>query len=217
VKIDAGTLTVLKSFMRLNPSIVVKPGNVLATMSTNKAVMGKATVTTSFEVGFAIYDLDRFIRTLSLFNDPDFNFEEKWVDIREGGKKTRYVYADESFILKAPDKSIKLPSVDASAKLTDEVLKQVLKANATLGLPEVVFRGDGVKIYVEAADTKNPTGDVFSVEIGETDKTFSAVFKTDNLQFIPGNYDVEISSKGLSHFTKPDVEYYATVEKHSTF
>jgi len=53
--------------------------------------------------------------------------------------------------------------------------------------------------------------------IGETDKTFNAVFKAENLRIIPGEYDVKVSSKGISHFKGKEAEYWIAVEQHSTF
>jgi hypothetical protein len=77
--------------------------------------------------------------------------------------------------------------------------------------------GDGKNLYLQAADSKNPSGDVYSIQIGETDKAFKAIFKAENIKIIPGDYDVNISSKGISHFVRDDVEYYIAVESSSTF
>ena len=40
--------------------------------------MAKAIAPTSFDNRFAIYNLDRFISTLSLFNDPELIFKDKY-------------------------------------------------------------------------------------------------------------------------------------------
>ena len=44
MKLSAKTLSVLKNFAAINQSIVVKPGDTLATISQNKTIMAKATV-----------------------------------------------------------------------------------------------------------------------------------------------------------------------------
>jgi len=95
MKIDANTITILKNFAKINKSIIVNPGNVLRTISSGKTIMAKATVTTSFDKKFVIYDLDRFLSTLSLFNDPELSFKDTHVVISEGNKTTKYFYADE--------------------------------------------------------------------------------------------------------------------------
>jgi hypothetical protein len=217
MKIDTDTVNVLKNFAKINPSIVVQEGNVLKTISPTKTIMAKAKVKTDFDRRFAIYNLDRFISIVSTFTDPDFKFGDKSVDISDNNRKTHYVYADESTVTKAPEREINLPSVDVTFRLTNDNLKDVEKAAGILALPEIVVMGDGKNLYLQAADSKNPSGDIYSVQIGDTDKAFKAIFKAENIKIIPGDYDVNISSKGISHFVHDDVEYYIAVESSSTF
>jgi len=217
MKIDANTINILKNFAKINPSILIQEGNTLKTISSSKTIMAKANVPTEFGKRFAIYNLDRFISTLSLFNEPDLNFNERYVDISDSNKTTHYTYADESTIVKVPEKEISLPFIDVSFRLTHDNLKDVERAAAVLQLPEIVVSGDGGKVYLQAADTKNPSGDVYSIAIGESDKTFKAVFKSENIKIIQGDYDVSICSKGISHFKGDTAEYWIAVESSSTF
>jgi hypothetical protein len=217
MKIDTDTVNVLKNFAKINPSIVIQEGNVLKTISPTKTIMAKAKVKTDFDKRFAIYNLDRFISIVSTFTDPDFKFGDKSVDISDNNRKTHYVYADETTVTKAPEREINLPSVDVTFRLTNDNLRDVEKAAGILALPEIVVMGDGKNLYLQAADSKNPSGDVYSIQIGETDKAFKAIFKAENIKIIPGDYDVNISSKGISHFVRDDVEYYIAVESSSTF
>jgi hypothetical protein len=217
MKITTNTLNVLKNFAKINPSIVIQEGNVLKTISPSKTIMARAKVETEFNKKFALYSLDKFISTVSLFNDPSFSFGDKSVEITENNMYSNLPYSDESVIIKAPDKEINLPSVDASFKLTNDTLKNVEKAAGVLSLPEILIIGDGKNITLRAADTKNPSGDTFSVVIGDTDKVFKAIFKYENIKIIPGDYDVTISSKGISHFSGKEAEYWIAVEQNSTF
>jgi hypothetical protein len=41
---------------------------------------------------------------------------------------------------------------------------------------------------------KTPSSNDYSIEVGATDKTFKAYFKTENLKMIVDDYDVAISS-----------------------
>jgi len=217
MKIDTYTVNVLRNFAKINPSIIVQEGNTLKTMSPNKTIMAKAHVTTDFSKRFAIYNLDRFLSTLSLFNNPELNFGDRFVTISDDNKTTNYIYADEATVAKAPEKEINLPSVDVSFFLTNENLKDVEKAAGVLQLPEIVVSGDGSKVYLQAADTKNPSGDIYSITIGETDKVFKAIFKSENIKIIPGEYEVSICSRGISLFKGAEAEYWIAVESHSTF
>jgi len=217
MKISTNTVNVLKNFAKINPSIVIAEGNVLKTISPSKTIMAKAKVETEFDKRFAIYNLDRFLSTLSLFADPDLKFGDKSVVISDSNKKSQYTYADESTVTKAPEKEIKLPSVDVTFALTNDNLKDVEKAAGVLALPEIAVVGDGTTVSLQAIDTKNPSGDVYSIGIGTTDKVFKAIFKSENIKIIPGDYQVSISSAGISNFSGKEVDYWIAVEASSQF
>lgn len=217
MKIDENTITVLKNFAKINPSIIIREGNILKTISPSKTIMAKAKVTTEFNNRFALYNLDRFISTLSLFENPELIFDEKHVDISDADKKTRYTYADENTIAKVPENDIILPSVDISFKLTNSNLKNIERALGVLGLPEMIVSGDGSNISLQAIDMKVQNGDSYSITICETDRVFKAIFKSENIKILPGDYDVEISSRGISNFKSAEVEYMIAIEQSSTF
>lgn len=217
MKITTNTVNVLKNFAKINPSILIQEGNTLKTISPSKTIMAKAHVDTDFAKKFAIYNLDRFISTMSLFNDPSLTFNDKSVSITEGDRKIDYIYADENTITKAPDKEISLPSVDVTFTLMNDHLKDVEKAAGVLGLPEILVVGDGSTIHLQAADSKNTSGDVYSIKIGETTKSFKAIFRSENIKIIPGDYEVTISSRGISNFKGNEAEYWIAVEQSSQF
>jgi hypothetical protein len=218
MNIDTNTVNVLKNFAKINPSIVIMEGNTLKTISTSKTIMAKAKVPTDFPQRFAIYNLDRFISTLSLYTKPDLKFKEKYVEVTEDNRRTTYTYADESTITKLPEKEIVIPSVDVKFTLTNTALKEVEKALGVLSLPEIMVVGDGSSIYLQASDSKNPSGDTYSLKVADnTTGIFKAIFKAENIKIIPGDYEVSISSRGISHFRSGDIEYWIAVEKHSEF
>jgi|688.fasta_scaffold45994_6 hypothetical protein len=218
MKIDVDTVNVLKNFSKINSSIVVQEGNVLKTISPTKTIMAKANVKTDFPKRFAIYELDRFLATLSTFTDPELDFKNRHVDVKDNRRVTNYLYADESTVIKAPENEISLPTVDVKFTLINDDLKTIEKSSGILNLPDIVITGDGKNIYIQAADTKVSSGTTDSIEIGLTDKTFRAIFKAENInKIIPGDYDVSISSKGISRFVGNGVEYYIAVEATSTF
>jgi hypothetical protein len=217
MKIDAYTIGILKNFAKINPSILVQEGNTLKTISSSKTIMARAQVTTQFDTRFAIYNLDQFISTLSIFNDPELTFCDKEVKISDNKMNTNFKYADENTVTKVPEKDINLPSIEVSFNLTNENLKDVERAIGILGLPEIVVTGDGTNIFLQGVDSKNISGHVVYINIGQNDKVFKAIFKSENIKVIPGDYEVSISSRGISHFKGAEAEYWIAVEQNSTF
>jgi hypothetical protein len=115
-----------------------------------------------------------------------------------------------------PEKQIKLPSTDAECFITNKDFQNITKALSVLGLPEIAIVGDGENISLQAIDTKNPA-DTFSITVGQSSNVFRAIFKSENLKIMDGDYTVSISSKGISQFVGTEVSYWIAVEATSTF
>ena len=58
-------------------SIEIKAGNTLRTVSVQKNILAEAKVDETFASDFAIYEVNRFLSAVSLFENPDFVFGEK--------------------------------------------------------------------------------------------------------------------------------------------
>ena len=76
MKLSNDTVTVLKNFSAINQNLVINPGKNISTMSAMKNIVAKATVTEDFPQEFAIYDLNEFLASLSLFENPELTFKD---------------------------------------------------------------------------------------------------------------------------------------------
>lgn len=211
-------ITILKNFTSINPSIHFKTGNVVSTISPGKNILARTTVETPFEESFAIYDLPRFLSTLSLFKDPELTVKSGgYMEIRQGEKVIKYQFASPDLILSPPSKEIKLDDCEVEFDLSVSNFSELMRAQSVLGAPNVVVSGDGESMYLQAMDTKVPNGDAYSLKIGETSDTFRMIFNSDNLKLIPMDYHVKIHSKGFSQFSGANLDYFIAVEAKSTF
>ncbi|OUV92320.1 MAG: hypothetical protein CBD09_00600 [Puniceicoccaceae bacterium TMED149] len=219
MKLSQRTNEILKNFSGINNSLLFNEGSVLRTVTEGKTLIAKAKVDESFPRQFAIYDLNQFLGSVSLLDDPDFDFGESSLTAKNGSGSIRYFYADPSMITTAPKKDLNLPSVEVQFKLSAKTLKSVLQAANVLGLPEVIIQGDGSSIRVGATNTKNDTSNAYSYEVGETNKTFRFIYKVENLKLILTDYLVSVSEKGITHFTNDDdtVQYWVANEVGSTY
>ena len=221
MKLSENTLDILKNFASLNQGIVIRPGNVLRTVSENKAVLAEATVEESFPNELGIYDLHKLLSVVSSNkSSPDISFEKEYLSFTSVGK-IRIRYSDISHILAPPKKSIELPSVDVSLDFTSEIQNWIFSTASILKAPNIVVKcnGEGEDINILAMDVKGEIVDDASVKVnGESDTAFQAVFKVENLKILPGAYKVEISSSGVSKFTNEskNVSYWIAIEKGSS-
>jgi hypothetical protein len=218
MKLSDNTFDVLKNFSTINPSISVKAGNVLRTVSEQKNILAQAVVDESLPQPFAIYDLSQFLGLVSLFEDEEYDFGPSSVTISEGKNKSRYTYTDPSMVTAPPEKNLELPSVEVTFDLSYDSLKKVVNAANQLGLPEVVVKGEDGVVTLVATDTKNPTSNEFTFDLETTaDAEFQFVFKVENFKFMADDYKVTISEKGISHFKGSKVEYWVATEAGSKY
>lgn len=212
------TLTILKNFTTINNSIHVKIGNILSTVNQGKSLLVKAEVAENFDKEFAIYDLNRFLSSHSLFNNkPNIIFNDNHLIMNDDNKSIKYVYCEPEFILTPPDKDLEFSATDYKFSLLASDLMQIMKATAVMKFPNIEFRGSEGILSVRAFDGENPTSDGFSINFGHTEKEFNAVFKTELFKMVPDNYTVEIEN-GIAQFSSSDMMYWmAVLRKESNF
>ena len=221
MNLSSDTVAVLKNFSDINQNILVKPGNKVQTISTMKNILAEAEITESFGQEFAIYDLPEFLRSVDLFESPTLNFNGgQNVTIKEEKSKQniKYFFADKSVIV-APTKSISMPDQFVNFTFKKDSFAKLMKAATTLNLPDVAVIGNGSTIQMVATDKKNNSSNEYSIDVGETDKTFKAYFKVENFKMIQDDYDVAISEQKISHFVNrnKNVQYWIALEPDSEF
>jgi len=220
MKLSEKTLSFLKNFSTINQSILFKKGSKLRTISVMKNILAEVTIDEQLPKDFGIYDLSQFLNGLSLHHDPDLDFaNEGHVVIREGKMRSQYFFADPAVIITPPEKAIELPTEDVTFDLQTDQLDKLLKAAGVYQLPDLAVVGRNGIVEVVVRDKKNDTSNSFSIQVGETDKSFSFNFKVENIKILPGTYNVVVSSKLLSRFTSAnhDLIYYIALEPDSTF
>jgi hypothetical protein len=216
MKLSKETVGLIKNFAGINSNLLLKSGNKLATISAQKNVMADAVVTETFP-DFGIYDLNEFLGAMSLFEDPELTFNDKWVTIEQGGNSIKYFAADAS-VLTAPQKAITFPDAEIEFPMSANMLSMIQRTASVLRASDVSIVGDGSSIAVVVGDKKNATGNSYNSTVGTTDKKFKVNLKVENLKMIPGDYQVSISSKKISRFKGAgDLVYYVAVEADSTF
>jgi hypothetical protein len=215
MKLSENTISILKNFSGINQSLLFQKGNTLRTISPQKTVMAEAKIEDTIPGKAAVYDLARFLSTLSLFDAPDVDFGETMFTIQDGRRSVNYTYASESMIVTPPDKEIRLPSVDVDFNITSDDLQNVIRAAGILQVGDVEFSAKEGLIVMSAIDVNNPTSDRYDIEVTDYDgDDFSMSIKVDNLKLIPEDYKISLSSAGMSHFKSNKVEYWIAVQSN---
>jgi hypothetical protein len=219
MKISNETKDVLKNFSTINPGIKVDAGNKLQTISNMKNILAVATVSEQFPQGFSVYNLPEFLGATSLFEDPEFQFNDSAMTIADDNSSMSYFYASEGMVT-SPEKMITMPEAEVNFDMSSTLLSDLQKASSVLGVNDLVLESTGGNVQFTVKDKKNSTTNTFSRMVKEGDgASFSMNFKIENLKVLAGNYSVSVSSKGISNWKNKDVEleYFIALEPDSTY
>ena len=224
MELNENIMQILKNFAGINSSIVIEQGNQIKTISEARNVLGSALIDQSFPRDFGVYDLNELLNVLSLVDTPRVRFDDSYMLIGDtSGRSTiKYFYTDQEMLTKAPDK-FNMPEPDVSFELTNDVLNRIKRAASALGHTELgIVSGESGIVTLCVQDSENNTSNSFSIDIpAEYDQSipFNFICNISNLKLLPGDYDVQISSKLISRFSNQDnkMEYFIALEKSSQY
>lgn len=224
VKFSKSTIEVLKNFSSINSNILIAPGSKIKTLATTRSIMAECEVDTVFPREFGIWDLNRFLSTISLFSDPTFEFHDKYVLIKsDNGSSVKYFYCEPS-ILTTTSKTITLPPVMVTFELTAKTLAEVLKSASVLQLSDIQFHTNKDReIVVTATNKDDPSSNTYSYSIcklpEDYDDNFSFFVKAENLKMIPGNYNVSFTETIVAKFENSarKLSYFIALESDSKY
>jgi len=216
MKISDRTVEILKNFSAINTNILIRPGNLLSTITVGQNIFATAEINESFDREFAVYDLNNFLGILTAQEGSEVVFGDDSLTVSKDHSFFKYYYAEKEIITAAPDKTI--PVVEFfSFKMDKGFLNLILKAAAITAANTLTLEGDGKTVTVTVGDPDTPKTNTYSNVIGESDKVFKAHLAIENLKVIPGDYKVTISPKNFIHFSNQDMnlQYWIGLEKTS--
>lgn len=223
MQLSEKTLKVLKNFSENNQSILVKPGNILQTISNDKTVFIKATIEEEFESKLVIYDLPRFLSVYGLFDNPKLELNENHCIISGNNRQIKYYFADEEMIVFPPDKAItaveklKEDKPVVSFNLTRKDIDDLKKASAALGFEEVAVVVENGSISIQILNSSDRGTDTFTLDLdGNAEEDCKYFFSINALRILPEDYKISIVKKGIANFSANNIDYYLAVKTIST-
>jgi hypothetical protein len=227
LKLTPDTVAILRNFASINQSLLFSTKKQLATVAESKTILAQADILEQFPSEFGIYDLNEFLATVSLFNDPALDIADNCVKIKDDAQgmkaSCKYYFADTSMIPEVPptEKILKaISKAEISFNLTENDLNALLKAAATLQSPNLSVNSDGKKVFISTLDEKNDTSNSYSIEVGKGNGAkFKMIYKTENLKLIKGGYEVKISALKISQFKHDTLKltYWVALEDSSSY
>ena len=231
MKVSRETLAILKNFSSMNSNILIHPGNTLRTITPAKNMLAEANVSETFDNEIGIFDLSKFLGTVSLFNDPSFIFEDKYVKICDKNNSEVKYYYTEPTLLTTADKKLNMPEPVVSVDITDKQLVEIHKSSAVLQLPTVSIESKGGEVH--AVVFEKPTNDYVGSGYDANSNTYTVVlgpntngcefeyhFQIDNFRFLPGGYQVSLCEQVIGKFKHSgnvDLTYWVAFDVTSRY
>lgn len=131
MRLSQHTITILNLLSKINPGVIISPGNILATRTTS--VFVEARVAESFPAEVRIREIRDFLQAVKLFTDPVFDFGQEQVRITEadGTAESTYSYAKPGSLVQLPTKrkkEIDIPPEHITFSISEAQLATLLKA-----------------------------------------------------------------------------------------
>ena len=102
-------------------------------MSSYKNIVAEAMVEETFEQEFGIWDLSQFLGIITLFEQPELEFHDKYMEIsNEAGSSVKYFYCEPKLITSLPPKALNMPAAVLQFPLTEKKLQELQKASSVL-------------------------------------------------------------------------------------
>jgi len=216
MRLSKETIAILKNFSAFNSNILIKPGNVLSTVSSGKNIYVEATIQEEFETEVPIWDLNKFLGVVSLFPNPDLEFGDTHVDISNGKSSVRYYYSEPS-LLTVAGRKLQMPDPIITFDLDEHNLNEILKAASILQVSDLKIIGEDGILKIVVDDEKNDTSNSFSVLIDEnySGPDYEGTFNVSEIKFLPGSYKVELTNSIISRFTHQtqSICYYIAIKQ----
>lgn len=207
------TLEILKNFASINAGIMIKSGNVLRTVSVEKNILANATIDEKMPRDFAIYNLNEFLSTLSIFTNPTFEYKDNHILIKSSNCEIKYCYSSPDVVVAASEKDLSIDPKDSviSFDVSKEELDQVIKSASIMQLSDLEISANGLRSF----NRKTKSGNEYKSKPSnlKSSTASSYIVPINLLKVMPGNYSVKVSDRFVQ-FTRDDnsMKYFIAVE-----
>lgn len=216
MKLSKSTIAILKNFATINGGIQFVEGNEIRVAAIDKSVMGIATVEETFPVEFALYDLNQFLSVLTMFDEPELEFHDDYLIIKQGRQRVKYFYTDSDNIVAAPY-TLELEGDGGALFVSADQLEALTKASSLMKLTDfaMVKDGDGIQLIVEDGDQDSNNEFTIDVEFEVDIDDFELQLKMKSLNFVKMDYEISfVDDNQFLIFENSDnnLKYYVAVQ-----
>lgn len=215
MKLSNGTLSVLKNFVTIYERLSFVSGKVQRTASLDEDLLVEAELD-DFPRAFAVYDLSHFISNLSALNDPELEFKDTHVILRDKNISVNYYYCSPNLVTPAMTGELDItPSF--TFDLAEDMLSKINRISQLNSLTDLKLIAKGGKLSVNLFEDGNDSANEANATLDEnySGPEGEVGFPIANLKLIPGDYTVDVDLAGFARFRNKSrtLTYYLALKK----
>ena len=201
MKLSETTTKVLKNFASINPSILLKEGETIRTISPQKNVLAQAVTDEPITDEMCLYDINQFLNIAESIDDCviNVNASKAVLSNPQNTQNSTVFFADPSVIVTPPEKNINVKNELFTFTLSDKEVSKILRMASLCN------------VLCKVTNTSNPTSNDFSLVVEATNSTgeteLPATLDVSKINFIKDAYEVHVYEK-IVHFKGSIAEYW---------
>ena len=149
------TVAFLQNFARLNTSVVLRPGHVQSTWTSDMNVVMRVETAEDFPVEFGIYNVSKFLDCLKTMENPDLDFCAEFVTLKDATMSMRLYGCSPSLINAPPNKELNITNSDVTFNITRSIFKKILTLASINDLTTFSVVGKDKSLSVMAVEKGN--------------------------------------------------------------
>lgn len=228
MKLSQNTISILKHAASIHPGICIDQGDMIFSVHESRTVRMQAKVEETFPQQFALMNLNQFLNTLALIDDPELTFYDGYCVISSpSGNQTMQYYFSDPEIVQQPNKTLKAELVyNFSFNLSCADFVKLNRAAGAINADDICVFNRGAEIYMSALNKRRQTGNTFELLVGSDSelegKEYKVFFRKNNLKLTNNDFLVSISDKGISTWKAtdaavPELLFHVAIERDSEF
>jgi len=218
-KLSKRTLDLFKNFSAINANLYIEPGDRIYTLTQSATMCAEAKIEETFDTKFGIFDLPKFLGIVSLFNNPEFEFDDKFVTVYgQDNSKVKFYYCELKLIdklVKNFGKAPKLKEVRYSFDISAKQISELTRASSVLSLKNIsIEASENSGVTVSIFDKENSTPNSYAIEasngtVHSEDANKILIYCENVSKIYSGDYRVDVTDN-VSCWTHKtiDLKYY---------
>ena len=218
MKLSENTISILKNFAEINPSLHFSEGSRIKTRAEAGNIHAEVTLDESFPKSFGIWDLPSAISMLTLFEDAEVEFGEHSMTISKEESQFELFFANEDVVKPVTSAIPKYESLfECTLSATD--ITTIKKTSGILKAKAISFIGDGKEVFLSVGDHTASTKNTYRKSLGACTNVFAYNLDISVFKVITDDYKVNVAgTKKFIHFASEskDLDYVLAALADST-